>query len=36
MTNYCAGRRSFLIQDEMKKMIKHHNFYSYLFKILRR
>jgi len=35
MTNYCAGRRSFFIQYEMKKMIKHHSSYSYLFKILR-
>jgi len=28
----CAGQRSFFIQNELKKMIKCHNSYSYLFK----
>jgi len=31
----CAGRPSFVIQDELKKMIKCQNSYSYLFKLVR-
>jgi len=34
MTN-CAGRRSSFIQNELEKIIKHQDSYSYLFKILR-